>query len=303
MFRVAYVGGVIPPPFNSLWGGTTATNYCFQKAFENDEEYEIDILPRAKITSPEDIKNFCKGADIIHCDDSGIVELMYISGMSPPDVFGPICRSPLKEYGGQRPKYPADWFYQAKVIRLNYSEERKDEDLATPIIHGIDTELLKPVSNPNRKYVLWVGQKNRAAKNYDLWKEIQEFELPKGYEYKTLSNYPIQEYWDVLKDAAVLVNTSLYESFCNAAFEAMASGVPVVWRKRLQGGLWENAGIRVSYDAKSYNEAILDVLDSFKDYSLPARAHVENNNTLKHMRSSYARVYDNILKIKRGKKC
>ena len=297
MKRVAYIGGQKMPSVGRQWGGTLATNYCFQKAFENDPDWHIDLLARENIGSADDIKQFCVGADVVHLDDAGTCGTMYLAGLATPDVIGPITRSPVKNYKGWDCPYPEHWFYRARVIRLNYAEERACPERVTLILHGVNTELLQPVPNPKRKLILWAGAAQRFAKNYELWQQITSAPAPHGFEWCTLSSYRVCDYWDTLDHAAVLVNTSKYESFCCAAFEAMAKGVPVIWREGLQGaGVHEGAGLRVEYEPEAYREAIRYVLGNPSPHEISARMYVEGHCTLKHMRDSYAAVYEEVVR-------
>ena len=295
MKRVAYIGGQPIPSFDRVWGGSLATNYCFQKAFQDDHEYFLDILPRDEIRTAQDIMDFCDGADIVHLDDTGMCGLMFTAGLPTPDVIGPITRSPVKDYKGWECCYSEDWFYKATVIRLNYAEERMYPERVRLVTHGVDTKLLKPDTETPKKWILWAGARGRYAKNYGMWNEIRQRPAPDGFEYMTLSGYTVQEYWDILKETAVVVCTSRYESFCNCAFEAMACGVPVVWRDGLQGGLLEAAGVRVGYEPEFFNCGIRWVCNNLDHYSLKARKFVEDHNTLEHMRDSYASVYSDVL--------
>lgn len=294
MKRVAYIGGQPIRGFNAVWGGSTATNYAFQTAFKKDNEYCIDLLPRERCANADVIRSFCKGADVVHLDDTRIAGIMYEARLQA-DVIGPITRSPVKNYYGWTCPYSAEWFYSARVIRLNYQEEHNDRDKVTLIVHGVDSERLQPTASGAT--VLWAGQQNRYAKNYPLWQETRAM-----LDYAitdTMTGYPVCDYWKALQSAAVYVCTSHYESFCSAAFEAMASGVPVVWRKRLQGGVHEAAGVRVEYTPHGFVNGIKHVLANLPRYRREAREYVENHCTLKHMRDSYAAVYREVLDAKK----
>jgi glycosyltransferase involved in cell wall biosynthesis len=232
--------------------------------------------------------------------------MMYEAGMQPPDIIGPITRSPLKNYGGWKAPYTADWFYSARVIRLNYNEERKHKEKVTLIVHGVDTDVLQPYTRTNKTRILWAGQAGRPAKNHDLWLEIQQQPAPVGYEYHTLSKYAIQDYWRELSKAAVVVCTSLYESFCNAAFEALSCGVPVVWQKGLHGkrtrssvALWEDAGIRCEYTAEGFHDGIQQALAMNEQQRLGMRQYVLDHCSLRHMRDSYVKVFSEVLNAKK----
>lgn len=306
MKRIAHIGGQIPPNTDQIWGGTFATNNAYIKAFANDTEWYLDILSLKQIRlleekqiAAQEIKKFCKDADIIHIDNVTACGIAYQAGLNPPDIIGPIARSPLKKYGDWVCPYPEDWFYQAKVIRLNYQEERYREHLATIITHGIDTQLLLPDFDTPKTDILWAGQTGRHAKNYDLWLDIQSVPAPSGYNYKTMSKYAVQDYWQALSQAAVVVCTSLYESFCNAAFEALSCGVPVVWKNKLQGkGFWEDAGIRCEYTAESFRDAINKAIKFDNTTRASMRQYVIDNCSLKHMRNSYVKIFNEVLNEK-----
>lgn len=300
--RIAYVGGQVPPGFDSVWGGTPATNHAYIQAFRHDSNWQLDMLPRDHIRTTHDIKEFCQGADIIHLDDTSVCAMMYEAGITTPDVIGPITRSPLKTYGDWTAPYSADWFYQARVIRLNYNEERQHKEKVTLITHGVDTDRLIPDTITPKTGVLWAGQAARPAKNHDLWLEIQQQQVPQGYEYRTLSQYVIQDYWNELSSTAVVVCTSLYESFCNAAFEALACGVPVVWQKGLHGKrtrssmpLWEDAGIRCDYTVEGFHAGIEEALIMNTSQRMSMRQYVLDHCSLRHMRDSYVKVFNEVL--------
>jgi hypothetical protein len=288
-----------------VWGGSIATNYAYQTAFANDPEWLIDLLPRPEIRNIRDIMNFCKGADLIHVDDTSICDMICKSQIPEiqPDVIGPITRSPVKNYKGWTCPYDANWFYNSVVIRLNYNEERKHKHLVRLIVHGVDTNKLTFEQGKPRTDILWAGQKARYAKNHELWEEIQSTPAPPGFNYKTMSQYNVEDYWEALKTAAVVVCTSRYESFCNAAFEAMSCGVPVVWQRALQGpGFWEDAGIRCPYTAEGFVRGITQALEFSDDDRQATRQYVVDNCSLMHMRNSYVERFTEAtsLKVLRG---
>lgn len=299
---VKYIGGVIKDSTNK-WGGTIATNNMFIRSFKNDKEYKIIDKYRSDFKNADEIAEFISDADIVHIDDTTILTMMYDAGMKTPDVIGVISRSPIKIYqNNSTTKYTKEWFYKAKIIRLNISEERDEPSLISGFInHAVDVENIIPDYEYPKKYVLWAGDIKRYAKNYEMFQEIMENPLPNGFEYKVLTDYKVNEYWNILKEVVILVNTSRYESFCSASFEAMAGGVPVIWRKNLQSGRHEDAGIRVDYDVESYNRIIKHVLTSktgeFNVWSIEGtrcRTYVESNCTFKAMRDSIAKIYGEI---------
>lgn len=318
--KVKYVGGANPASHSEVWGGSKATFNAFTKSFENDPG--VDLIYRDRTAFINNGKfnvdlftEFTKDADIVHVDDTGIVEFVYKSGLPAPDVIGPIARSPIKPYGnGWQSAYPKEWFYQSSVVRLNYSEERQayiDKEFDTPIDkselitlihHGIDTNELKPANNLNRKYVLWAGMIPRYAKNYELMEEIMKITtLPDGFEWKVMSNYNVEDYWNTLDETAILINTSRYESFCNALFEARAKGVATIQPILLNGeDVHVNAPGQVEYNPESYREMILHLLtsDNYVKAGVENREYCVNTASLKIMRDSFYTVY---AKIHEGK--
>lgn len=294
MKTIKFIGGRKGDSFGQIFGGTLMTNYCYMKAFENDEDYKIIDKYRPDFKSAEEIKEFFKGADITHVDDTAILEMMFKAGMDAPDVIGPISRSPIKDYHGWKSKYDKDWFYKARVIRLNYNEEPNNHELVSLIRHGIDTDLIKP--NPKKKkYVLWAGDIMRDAKNFEMFEEIMAITtLPAGYEWKIMTGYNVEDYWDVLDETAILVNTSKYESFCCALFEAKAKGVITINRRNLQGeGFFEGLDFQTEYNPESYECMITAILSDGRLEKLgkESRDYAVKNASLKAMKEDYKKIY------------
>ena len=289
---VRYIGGRVRN-MSQVWGGTIATNYAIVKAMANHPDFDFQARFRRQFGGMNEVKQYLKGAHITHVDDTLMISRIHAAGMAPPNVIGPITRSPIKNYQGWIAPYPAGWFYRARIIRLNYSEEPGAKERVTLIRHGVDTELLCPSKEKKRKYVLWAGDAKRRAKNFPMMQEIMNTALPPGYEFKVMTNYAVRDYWRILDETALVVNTSKWESFCCAAFEAMAKGVPVIWRKGLQGGVHEQAGVRVDYDLQAYSRAIMDLLDGRKYESLMkvCRDYVKKNASLAAMRDDLSRIY------------
>lgn len=302
MKRVKYIGGRAPKDSNVIWGGTIATNTAIAKAFEGDKEFHFEAMYRddlgANLTI-EDIKDFIKNADVVHADDTSVISFMLQNDIVP-DVIGPIARSPIKDYVGWDCPYSdkVKQFYSAKVIRLNYAEEKDNEHLVTLIRHGVDLVGLQPSYSKKRKYILWAGDANRYAKNVDLFTEVSKMVLPEPYEWKLLSGYNVQDYWDILDETAILVNTSRYESFCAAMAEARAKGVPVIYKRGLHGpGVQEDGRIQVEYNAKAYQKAITELIHN------PGRLNTEgrlsrmfiSRFSLENMRDDIAKVYRSVL--------
>lgn len=323
--RVHYVSGPVGEPNSQqVWGGTMATNYTIQKAFQNSDKYDLIIRPRDEFFTMEEVDLFLKAGDISWVDESSISNKYFLEGYDRPDVLGPISRSPVKSYskGTWKADYTPEWFYGGKVLRLNEAEEKEETLLqeykkecnkfvtrVNFIRHAVDTELLKPNFDLKKKYVLWAGSKPRPAKNYALFEEImKEVDklggLPEGYEFKVMSGYTIEEYYGILDETVILVNTSLYESFCCAVAEAMAKGVPTLVRKDFNGKfMFKDRPIQVDYDAKSYATKILYILkkDKVLDLSLDSRKYAEDNFSFDCMRMDIEKVFDEVLEEKNAK--
>lgn len=279
---------------NQVFGGTPMTTKMLLKAMENSG-LKIEAKQRSDFSNAKEIKEFLSGGDISHVDDMFTLEVMFNAGMEPPNVIGPIARSPIKDYkDGKMPDYTPDWFYKSRVIRLNDAEE-KDSPFLKEIIyitHGVDTERLK-VANKIKKYVLWAGNKERYAKNYEMWEEIKKMQLPEGFEFKELTHYDVQDYWTILEETAILVNTSRYESFCCALFEARAKGVATIQKKGLNSDRWKDAKLQIDYEVKAYQKAILFLLENgkFFEYGIKNRKYVEEKCSLEKMKESYEKAY------------
>lgn len=313
--KVKYAGGVNPAGTNEVWGGSKATFNAFIKSFENDPDVELTYKDRtyffnnSKVFNVELFKEYIKDADIVHIDDTSIVEAVYKAGMDAPDIIGPIARSPIKKYtNGWIAPYTKEWFYKAKVVRLNYSEERqpyvdeafgnnvKNTDLVTLIHHGIDTNELSPSKIVHkRQYVLWAGMIPRHAKNYELMEEVMKItKLPDGFNWKVMSNFKVQDYWDILDRTAILINTSRYETFCCALFEARAKGVATIQPILLNGpDVHTNAPGQTEYTAEGYRDKILEMLtnNNYIQSGKENREYCVNTASLKIMRDSFYSIY------------
>jgi len=305
--KVLFIGAHIAG-FNRKWGGTLATNYAFLQSFKNHPKYEIIYHDRRTIHDASTLKQVLSQYeyDILHIDDTRLMQIMFHAGVHP-DVIGPVTRSPVKHYnkGNWDAEYTADFFYQSEVIRLNKSEEycqNGEIDFTDKIIfvsHGIDTNMLSPVENPNRKFVLWAGDANRFAKNIELWEDIvKNTTLPKGYQFKTLTGYKVEDYWKILDNTKILVNTSRYESFCNALFEAKSKGVPSIYKYNLHNGRHQDGRVQVDYTVDGYREEILKMLNDEEYYQQEAklsRSYTVNNFSFKQMAETYSVAYDKVL--------
>jgi glycosyltransferase involved in cell wall biosynthesis len=321
---IHYVSGPVGNPLsNEIFGGTAATNYIIKRAFESSEKYKLVIRPRTDFFTMEEVNLFLEAGDISYIDDLSILEKYFEKGYKRPLVIGPIVRSPVKVYHGGEwvSKITPGWFYKGKVMRLNEAEE-KDSTLREEfkdkfpkdffvkkidfIRHAIDLDLLKPNYQSKRKYILWAGNKSRPAKNYPMFEEIvKEVEklggLPEGYEFRVLSNYVIGDYFNLLDETALLINTSKYESFCNAVAESMSKGVPCLVKEKFNGEyMFLDRPIQVKYDAESYAKKILEILkdENLDLYGEQARMYAEKNFSLDIMRQDMEKVFDEVLKIK-----
>lgn len=297
---IKYIGGIKPKPYTQPWGGSVATNDAYLKAFHSDTEFVIDAKFRQHFKTIEQIKDFIVGGDLVHIDDTNVAAIMLNAGVIP-DVIGPITRSPIKDYKGWQCPYRAEDFYKARVIRLNYSEEPKNHERVTLIRHGVDTEMLKP-SVLSKKYVLWAGDGLRYAKNYEMWTKIKKItNLPTGYEWKELTKYAVQDYWEVLDQTALLINTSRYESFCAAMAEARCKEVPIIYKKGLHGQVQQDGKIQVEYEPRYYKLAIEGLLSNPETLAAERKAsriYIVKNHSLRAMHDDIAKVYREALNAK-----
>ena len=311
--KVVFLGGVFNKGTNARWGGTIATSAYFKKSFENDKRFDITFVNRSSILDSnrrfikKKILNLISGADIIHSDDSGLAQFLFKNNI-PVDVLGPITRAPdtVKQYNKKgnwhwKSIYNEEWFYSKEVIRLNGNEERGSHylDQVTYINHAIPVKELTPSPGKKKKYVLWAGDDLRYAKNFDLAKDIRKItKLPKEYEWKFMTRYNVEDYWKILDNTALLVNTSRYESFCSAMFEAKSKGVPVVYKEKLHNDRFLDGRIQVEYNAKAYRDKILELLadkEALKREGKKSREYTVKHASLSNMRNSYAKVYRKVL--------
>ena len=313
-------GGIGKPDMHNVWGGTLATNYIIKKAFENSTKYDLVIRGRLEFENISKVKEFLDKGDISWLDETSLLGEMFTAGYDRPTLIGPITRSPIKNYNGGNwnSVYTKDWFYTGHILRLNENEEkpgaRKLEfksdktdymEKIDYIRHGIDTELLLPTPDKEKKYVLWAGMANRPAKNFKMFEDIKYFinlygGLPYGYAIRQMSNYPIGKFWEVLDETVVYVNTSLYESFCNAANEARSKGVPTIVRDFLTGiVMYRDQPIQVPYDPADYAKKIIQICKDKNTYikeSKIARNWVVKNCALDVMRKDIEKVFGMIIK-------
>lgn len=319
--KVKFLGGHLARD-DQMWGGSIATTTAIVNSFKDDPEIDFKILTSEDIKNINQIKEFIKDADIVHIDENVyLAELFEKEGLHC-DVIGPTMRSPVKKYWTDTEKtilwecpYSQDWFYAHKIIRLNYQEEKdqviKDEfkgndfkKYVNLIWHAVDINKLKPVKGKNRKYILWAGDKFRWAKNYKMFEDIMNItKLPEGYEFKVMYNYNVKDYWDILDETAILVNTSRYESFCNAMYEAQAKGVPTIYKKGMHGeGVHLQSRIQVNYTPEDYKEAILSLLkdkELLKSAGEYSRSYAEKFCSPEAMNESIKKVYMEVLNDRR----
>lgn len=294
--KVKFIGGVKPKSEDEIWGGSKATFNAFYKCLENNPDVDIEYKTRVDCKDILTVIEFIKDCDILHVDDTSILSMMYENGLKNPDIIGPITRSPIKTYKDNwKSIYTRDWFYKSKVIRLNYSEERSEPELISLIRHGIDTDYLIPNYSKKRKYVLWAGMIDRDAKNYKMMEDIMSITtLPSGYEWRILNKYNVNEYWSLLDETCILINTSKYESFCNALFEARSKGVATIQKILLNGPESHiEAPIQVEYTPESYRDAIIDLLEDNKyvEVGKECREYCINKAGLNIMMEDITNIY------------
>lgn len=319
--KVRFLGGHLATEDN-MWGGSIATTTAIQKAFENDPEYDFKMLPSGKFKTYQDIIKFIDGADIVHIDENVYLAEICQRENIHVDVIGPTMRSPVKRYWVDPAKtqlwqcpYTYDWFYAHKIIRLNYQEERDNilreefkginfTKYVNLIYHSVDIDRLKPVDNPERNLILWAGDMYRDAKNFALFEQITKITtLPEPYKFVVMTQYLVKDYWDKLDETAILINTSKYESFCAAMYEAQAKGVPTIYKKGMHGEkVHENSKLQVDYTAESYRDAILDLINNpkkLKELGEYNRKYTETYCSPKALRDSFDKIYKEVLNDRR----
>lgn len=314
--KIHFVGAPVGKmEVGQVWGGSVATVYAIKKSFQNSKKYDLIIRDRASFKSTEELFVFLKEGDIGWLDETHLTQLLFGYNFEVPDVIGPVCRSPIKNYnnGQWDAFYTPEWFYKSKLLRLNESEEKeiskkeefKGKDFlkhVNYIRHAIDLDKFVPVEG-EKKFILWAGQMKRDAKNYPLFKEIIKYVeskggLPEGYEFKAMSGYAIEEYIAALGSAALVINTSKYESFCSALGEAMACGVGCILPKKLNGDhMYLDRPTQVDYNAKAYGDEILKILKKKKveKLGLEARIWVSENCSPDRMREDIEKIFDEVL--------
>lgn len=317
---VRYVGGAIGEPGKGqIFGGTAATNYAIKKAFENSDKFELQMKMRSDFENIHEVKKYLDGGNVSWCDETGLLGSLYEAGYDRPDIIGPISRSPVKRYnnGEWRAQYTPEWFYSGPVMRLNEAEERekilldefKGQDFVkniTFIRHGIDLELMK-AKKMDRIYILWAGSASRPAKNYQMWLDIQQQVnllggLPLPYKFKTMSGYSVDDYWDTLNETALVVNTSIYESFCCAVAEARSKGAGALVRENFNGKIvhLKQPG-QTKYESEEYAKKIIELCNNekkIKKLQKDSLNYVKKNCGLDSMHDDIGEVITNIFKKK-----
>lgn len=306
MKRVLFIGAEVAGP-DTVWGGSRATSHNFIESMKLSQRYSVTHIGRGSIRKPEDIPAILHANehDLLHVDDTRVLQLFFQLGYRP-DVIGPIARAPngVKVYGSPenpwKSIYTPSWFYDGVLIRLNANEERSSQyaQKYITISQGVDTEALAPVPGAleTARYVLWAGDAKRPAKNFELFSEIVRItNLPAPFEFKVMSGYHAQDYWKMLDDGALLINTSKYESFCAALFEAKAKGVPTIYRHGLHNDRFEDGRLQVEYRAEAYKSAILSLLANPErrlEEGRISREYATSQASFYVMRDSYEAAYD-----------
>ena len=154
---------------------------------------------------------------------------------------------------------------------------------------------------------MWAGNAGRDAKNYPMFQDIKDVirmkgGLPEGFEFRQMSGYPVDLFWEVLNETAVYVVTSKYESFCCAANEARAKGVPTIVRDFLTGEfMFTDQPIQVPYEAISFADKIIELCkgnDVLDRESKKARVWVEKNCSLEVMRKDIEKALTKLYSAK-----
>ena len=313
--KVRMIGGYTPEKYK-VFGGAIATSLAIDLAFKDDKEIDFKRFASDTDRDIDKLKEFIKDADIVHLDENVHIAAYFCKNNLKVDVLGPTLRSPIKVYYTNTEKteywecpYDADWYYSKRIIRLNHNEEKdktlKQEykgkgysDKVDIILHAVNTDELLPSDKP-KKYVLWAGDKYRYAKNFSFFEEVMKLTtLPDGYEFKVMSQYDVKDYWNVLDETAILVNTSFYESFCCAMYEAQSKGVPTIYPKNLHGErIHEDSMLQVEYTPQAFSQAIIGLLEDkprLKQLGEYNRKYAVDFCSPKAMRDSIVEVYKDI---------
>ncbi|WP_461491693.1 glycosyltransferase [Pontibacter sp. HJ8] len=140
------------------------------------------------------------------------------------------------------------------------------------IPNGVDTEVFKPIpeSNPEKvgldtgkKYILFLGSKERIGKNYPLAQSaVSRLNLP---DVELINPYPIphEEISSYLNSANLLVVPSFMEGSPNVVKEAMACNCPIVATNvgDIEWVIGDTEGcFTASFDAEDFAEKIMAAL-------------------------------------------
>lgn len=200
---------------------------------------------------------------IIHCDDKEIMKDMCYNGRNPT-VYGPHPRGigfrepdyynrdmPMSRVGILYKTIPNDKtvkfvgfdqrsFYTDLIIwRMNPGP---DVDVYNPNIKyfrpGIETDAISPRPK-KRKYLLWAGASHletNEMKGLPIYQQLQsKVKLPKHLEWKTLSDYTIEEFLNVLDETYLYINVSAGETLSIQLFETWAKAVPTLYNPQTWG--------------------------------------------------------------------
>jgi len=304
MIKVFLIATGYSDNFNHVFGGSPMEYLSLKTAFDREKDYIFEVMPQSKFDF-EVVKRKREEGYIIHCESWTCLCKLYKENFIP-DVLGPTIQSPFKnEQRLQSLKdinFPIDNYFLSTVIRNNSAEERSYPEMAKKIkyIHlGVDTDKLKP-SNNEKKLILWAGDSSRSCKNFELMKEIMKItKLPKPYEFKILSQYNVLDYWNILNQTKIVINTSKWESFCFAMFEAESKGVPVIYKKGLHGNVHKDNHIQVENTPEAYRDKILELLNNeelYKKESKYARDYTIKNSSYEMMVKTFGDIYKGIKK-------
>lgn len=259
--------------------------------------------------------------DVIHCSNPTILTALLERG-SVPDVIGVHAYAPSKRYrelGGyyQYPGYENDpdrLYDDATWIRSNFQEERFRPRLLKKIRvvqPCVEVDEILPRTKPfsARRYILWAGGKGRVEKNWSMMEQImRQIELPDYLEWKVLTDYAIEDYFEVLDQTALMVFTSKYESFGFQLFEAWAKAVPTIYQRSLWGRIPFGGcgGLPVSgedYSVRGFCEKLeaflrLDVEEQER-LGLASRQAVVNDFAPRRMGRELKTIYTQILEARR----
>lgn len=317
MINVLFIVGKYYEGFEKEFGGTTREYHAISNAFKTDETIELDTHINENIEKTIDLMD---DYDVVHVDDNKTIEELLSRGIIP-DVIGPTARSPAKneqaKANWESRGLSVDDYYKAIVVRSNNSEERIGEywDNIKYINLGVDTDEIPMNDESTKKWILWAGDVTRVAKNFQMFMDIMKVtDIPKGYEWKVLSSYKLSDYLDILRHTALVVNTSLNETFCFAMFEANSMGVPTIYKKNLHNPkghkqklkFHKEKNIQVDYRPEAYRDIILELLKNKRKMKLAqkdARKYAEDVGSYENIRESFGKIYIEACEKKYGKEC